>query len=71
MKAYKVELLIVDYDNCGDSIKDIIENQKFPNYCISPSVISMISADIGEWTDEHPLNYHSTSLEEKLKYFVN
>ena len=56
MKAYKVELLIVDHDDVGDEIPNIIENQKYPNYCISPNVMSVQSVDIGEWFDGHPLN---------------
>lgn len=56
MKAYKVELLIVDHDDVGDEIPNIIKNQKYPNYCISPNVMSVQSVDIGEWFDGHPLN---------------
>jgi hypothetical protein len=60
MRAYKVELLIIDFDNVGDEIKDVIENQKFPNYCIHPEVIGMKSVDIGDWDDDHPLNLNPT-----------
>lgn len=56
MKVYKVELMIIDHDGVGDEIKDIIENQKYPNHCISPEVIKILSADIGDWDDDHPLN---------------
>lgn len=56
MKAYKVELLVIDFDEVGEEIKTIIEDQKYPNYCISPSVMNMQSVDIGEWDDSHPLN---------------
>lgn len=56
MKAYKVTLLVIDHDNVGDNIKDMIENQKFPNYCINPIVTDVQSSDIGEWSDDHLLN---------------
>lgn len=69
MKAYKVTLLINDHDEVGDEIKDIIENQKYPNYCIAPHVMDIQSADIGEWSDEHPLNKFSTMKEEFNKIF--
>ncbi len=69
MKAYKVELLIIDFDEVGNDIPDIIENQKYPNYCISPRVINMQSADIGEWSDDHLLNKASTTNEQILNYF--
>lgn len=57
MKAYKVTLSIIDFDNVGeDGIKDVIEMQKYPNRCISPKVIDVESAELGEWHDDHPLN---------------
>ena len=58
MKVYKVTLMIIDFDEVGDDIKDIIENARYPNRCISPTVYGMESMDIGEWEDENPLNNH-------------
>jgi hypothetical protein len=69
MKAYKLTLLINDHDEVGDEIKDIIENQKYPNYCIAPYVMDMQSVDVGEWSDEHPLNKRSTMKEKFNKLF--
>ena len=57
MKVYKLEIMIIDHDNCGaEEIKDVIENARYPNRCIMPEVMSIKHADIGEWSDEHPLN---------------
>lgn len=57
MKAYKIELLIVDHDEVGqDDIRDILETQKYPNYCIAPNVMNIECVEIGEWNDDHPLN---------------
>lgn len=56
MKAHKVTLLIVDHDDVGEEIPNILENQKYPNHCISPHVMSMETVDIGEWSDDHPFN---------------
>lgn len=56
MKAYKLEILIIDFDGVGVDIPEMIENAKYPNYCISPHVMSVKEADIGEWDEEHPLN---------------
>jgi hypothetical protein len=40
MKAYKVEILIIDFDEVGlDDIKGIIENSNYPNDCIKPNVL--------------------------------
>lgn len=57
MKAYKVELLIIDHDDLGlDGTISEIENARYPNDCINPHVMGIESRDIGEWVDDHPLN---------------
>ena len=57
MKAYKVEVLIIDFDNIGEEgIIDAIEETSYPNRCISPDVKKIEARDIGEWDDDHPLN---------------
>jgi hypothetical protein len=63
MKVYKVELMIIDHDEVGEDIKSVIEDQKYPNYCIYPEVMDIKCREIGEWTDDHPLNDSETSLE--------
>lgn len=70
MKAYKFELLIVDHDRLGaDQIKSVIENQRYPNYCISPYVMEIKERDIGEWEDSHPLNLFSKMKDEYDRLF--
>jgi hypothetical protein len=62
MKVFRVELMVLDHDDIGSSgIFGAIENTKYPNYCISPSVESIDERDIGEWSDDHPLNKRSTA----------
>jgi hypothetical protein len=69
MKAMKVEILILDFDGCGESeIKNIIENTKYPNRCIHPEVKSIKTVDIN-WSDDHPLNIKSTSDEAYIDLF--
>ena len=68
MKVYKVELMVIDFDEVGEEMKEIIENQKYPNYCISPSVVSMESREI-EWDDKHPINDGKGWREEFKKLF--
>lgn len=63
MKAYKIELLVIDFENVGSDIPRMIEDQKYPNYCISPTVMAVQEADIGEWKDDHPLNKRDTRKE--------
>jgi hypothetical protein len=56
MNVYKVELLIIDFDDIGeDAVKNMIENTKYPNHCISPQVKSIQTRQV-EWCDAHPLN---------------
>ena len=70
MKAYKVEILIIDHDELGaEGIKQVIEETSYPNYCISPDVKDIVSVEIGEWDDEHPLNKRETSDEEYNRLF--
>ncbi len=70
MKAYKLEILVIDHDECGpDDIASAIENARYPNRCISPKVKAIEEKDIGEWHDRHPLNLNSTSDEEYRRIF--
>lgn len=62
MKAYKLEVLVVDFDGVGpDGARVCIEEARYPNRCISPNVMVVETRDIGEWSDDHPLNRRSTA----------
>lgn len=64
MKAYKFEVLVIDFDQLGgDEIARTIQEANYPNDCIDPRVESVEERDIGEWTDDHPLNKAGSSLE--------
>jgi rhodanese-related sulfurtransferase len=70
MKAYIVTLTIIDLDEIGaEEIKDVIESAHYPNRCISPDVVNIESADIGEWSDEHLLNDNRTAEAEWRRLF--
>jgi hypothetical protein len=70
MNVYKVEVLIIDHDDLGASeIQTIIENTRYPNHSLSPEVMSIESADIGEWHDDHPLNSYDTTRAEYNRLF--
>ena len=57
MKVYKVELMIIDFDELGaDGIISEIENAHYSNHCILPHVMDVYEKDIGKWRDDHPLN---------------
>lgn len=70
MKAYKVTILVIDHDKLGlEGIKTEIENARYPNDCVSPQVKSIEEKEIGEWSDEHPLNLRATCDEEFERIF--
>ena len=70
MKAYKLEVFIIDFDDVGkEEIVDILENAHYPNRCISPNVKNIIEKDIGEWNDDHPLNKKDTYDQTYLDLF--
>lgn len=70
MQVIKLEVMIIDTDGLGaDEIKSVIENQKYPNHCISPNVRKIEVREIGEWSDEHPLNHLNTQELEYTRLF--
>lgn len=51
MQITKVTLYVVDHDLMGEfEIKEVIENTKYPNWCISPHVLSVESRSV-KWDD--------------------
>ncbi len=70
MKVHVVTLTIIDLDDIGEEdIKNIIESVHYPNRCISPDVVNIETADVGEWGDDHPLNDKRTATAEWIKLF--
>ena len=70
MQAISIELLILDTDGLGiNEIISVLENTRYPNRCISPTVISATQVDIGEWEDTNPLNYSNTVRSEYYRLF--
>lgn len=56
MKVYKIEILVIDFDDIGeDEVKAVIENTSYPNRCINPKVKNIESKSVN-WDDDHPLN---------------
>ncbi len=70
MQVHKIVLTVIDFDNLGlQGVTEALENARYPNRCISPRVLRAESRDIGEWTDEHPLNKRSTADTELVRLF--
>lgn len=71
MKVYKIELMVLDMDEIGaEQIRDVLENARYPNRCISPEVKSIEERDIGEFHDDHPLNHTATADAEYRRLFT-
>lgn len=70
MQVLKLVVTVIDFDGLGaDGVKDAIENARYPNRCISPDVRSVEVRDIGEWSDDHPLNNRKTAEDELRRLF--
>jgi len=72
VKAYKIEILVIDHDKLGwiDTVSEI-QNARFPNDCLNLIVKSVSEKDIGEWSDDHPLNKAATCEAEYKRLFSN
>lgn len=70
MKVHKVTLIILDFDDIGkEEIESVIENTHYPNRCINPEVVNIETVEIGEWSDDHPLNQTDTAMKEWIRIF--
>lgn len=64
MKVHRITLYVIDHDGVGaDGCKVTLENANYPNDCIWPHVISVQTAEIGEFHDDHPLNKPGAAAE--------
>ena len=62
VKVHKLTVMILDFEEMGaDEVVGELENGSFPNDCISPYVMDVQTRDIGEWSDDHPLNRNDTA----------
>ncbi|WP_428383688.1 hypothetical protein [Nevskia ramosa] len=57
MKAHKITMYVVDFDGLGDEgVRDVFEEVRYPNDCLYPKIAAIETRDIGDWSDDHPLN---------------
>lgn len=69
MKSYKIEIIVNDYDDIGvDEIKTIIEDH---SKYIAPMVLDVKEMEVGEWSDDHPLNSRKFAKSYVDKVFPN
>jgi len=70
MKVMKMEIMFIDFDGLGEEgARSLIEDTRYPNHCIAPDVKKIEVVDIGEWSDDHPLNSSLTCDEEYKRIF--
>lgn len=63
---YKLEVYVVDFE--GHGLKDIeitLEQNRYYSFNVKKAE----EADIGEWTDDHPVNFQNTPLSKYRSYF--
>jgi len=66
MKAFKVEVLVLDFENYGKEQIELMLGNVRGLMC---NVHDIQVADIGEWDDEHPLNNRTTQDAEFQRLF--
>lgn len=71
MEVHRIVLTVIDFDGLGaQRCADAIANARFPNHCISPSILGVETRNIGEWRDDHPLNRLGTAGAEITRLFA-
>ena len=66
MKVYKLEVLVLDFEESGDDeVIELIENNKY----LMVNVIDIKSKQIDDWDDDHPLNQSDTQKQAVIELF--
>lgn len=69
-KVYKATVMIIDHDHIGEKeIASVLENTRYPNRCINPTVMPFMQIREVDWSDDHPLNFTDRQHEEFAKLF--
>jgi hypothetical protein len=70
MQVHKIVLTVIDFDGLGQQgVIEALENARYPNRCIAPTVLAADTRDCGEWSDDHPLNKRDTADAEMARLF--
>ena len=70
MQVHKIVLFVVDHDRIGaEACCGELMNANYGNDCIYPQVVSSDTRDIGEWSDDNPLNNSKTADAELRRLF--
>ena len=70
MKVHQVVLAVVDFDEIGaEGVRQIFEHMSDSCDSMLPTVRSVKTMDIGEWSDDHPLNDLNREEDELRRLF--
>ena len=71
MQIHKLTVSVLDFDQLGaEDVRLVLESTRFANDCISPKVHAIETRDIGEWSDDSPLNRRGTAAAEFDRLFA-
>jgi len=60
MKAYKIISYVLDFENHGPAEIEV----EFQNSNLHINITEISEAEIGEWSDDHPLNSSNAKLDD-------
>ena len=71
MKVHQVVVTVIDFDDLGaEGVRcQMLESMSEAYTSMSPIVRSVKTVDIGEWSDDNPLNRHATTEDELRRLF--
>lgn len=64
MKVHRVVMMVVDHDEVGDRLQEVLESVRYPNRCVDPNIMQIDTREV-EWSDDHPLNSTVGSVADK------
>jgi hypothetical protein len=61
-KVHLMTVLLIDHDKLGaEGTAQVLEDTRYPNDCLYPSVLSTQTQEV-TWDDDHPLNGNAESV---------
>jgi hypothetical protein len=61
-KVHLMTVLLIDHDKLGaEGTAQVLEDTRYPNDCLYPSVLSTQTQEV-VWDDDHPLNGNAESI---------
>lgn len=67
-RVHRITVIVVDHGDLGFECAAEIENARYPNDCVNPTVIAVETREV-EWSDDHPLNVTARTREAAAALF--